>query len=566
MAFVGIAMAVGVGVAVGSKSDARAVEATTQTSSLIFTAACGGSGTADDSKTWTVTSDGAESTYDATSGIHYGTSSKSVGYLQLASESFDNSSWRITSVLVNARDAQGTGALTVKVGATSYKYSSNNSVTLTNTSTDYSFTSTSETYGDIVVKIDRGSKQTKAIYVKKIIVSYDDGETSGSITVNPSSLEVANGKSSTVNVAYENLTSNISISKTSGAGAVSVSPSSITVSSTAAANQDITITGTTNGALVLTLTSGETTTTLNVTVCATTTYTKVLDIDKLYNGQNILITNSSGTVSLGAQKVDGSDKMTNRDAVENTIVNGNDIYLKNDSLATRITVGIREETDGTIHYSFFDNTVAATGYLKGGHADKKLVTTQDVSEGGALWTIVIDGEGAAEVVSNGDNAAKIMRFNNGAPNLFNCYSGGQQDIAIFARYDNVTNAQVVTSFVARYMKMESVSTSNTGTTANCDANWTAASTAYAKLTADQKALFVGGDYANASARFGKWAKAHGQTLNETTGALSALNVSFISNTTKIESFTPTLVIIIISTVSLVAVAGYFVIRRRKENN
>ena len=67
-----------------------------KTSTLTFTAACNGSGTADDGVTWTVTSDAAESNYDTTKGIHYGTSSKAISYLTLTSGSFDK---KITKVV-----------------------------------------------------------------------------------------------------------------------------------------------------------------------------------------------------------------------------------------------------------------------------------------------------------------------------------------------------------------------------------------------------------------------------------------------------------------------------------
>ncbi|MDD6774877.1 MAG: hypothetical protein PUD98_04630 [Bacteroidales bacterium] len=45
-------------------------------STLTFTKACGGSGTADDGVVWTVKSDAAESQYDNSRGIHYGTGKK----------------------------------------------------------------------------------------------------------------------------------------------------------------------------------------------------------------------------------------------------------------------------------------------------------------------------------------------------------------------------------------------------------------------------------------------------------------------------------------------------------
>jgi hypothetical protein len=68
-----------------------------ETSTLTFTAACGGSGTADDGTSWTVTSDADESNYDDTKGIHYGTSKKAVSYLNLTSSSISGT---ITSMSI----------------------------------------------------------------------------------------------------------------------------------------------------------------------------------------------------------------------------------------------------------------------------------------------------------------------------------------------------------------------------------------------------------------------------------------------------------------------------------
>lgn len=140
-----------------------------RTSTLNFTKACGGSGTADDGIKWTVTSDGAESNFDSNSGIHYGTGGKAVTYLTLTSEAF-GSNCTITKVVVNARDAQATAAVTVTIGGTAF----GTAATATNSSTDYTFEGTAKG-GVIEVKVDRGSSMVKAIYVKSIVVTYDDG-------------------------------------------------------------------------------------------------------------------------------------------------------------------------------------------------------------------------------------------------------------------------------------------------------------------------------------------------------------------------------------------------------
>lgn len=136
-------------------------------SDLTFTAACSGSGTADDSAEWTITSDGTESTFDNTSGIHYGTNSASVTYLQLSTSGIDGT---IRKIKVNARDAQESAAITVTVGSTSFTCGGETSVTATNTSTEYLFTGTGS--GAVIVRVARASSMTKAIYVKSVKVSY----------------------------------------------------------------------------------------------------------------------------------------------------------------------------------------------------------------------------------------------------------------------------------------------------------------------------------------------------------------------------------------------------------
>lgn len=171
------------------------------TSTLTFTAACGGSGTADDGAKWTVTSDGSESNFDSTSGIHYGTKSASVTYLQLATSDIPGT---ITQVVVNARDAQATATISVTVGGTAFTCSG--SATATTTSADYTFTGSGN--GEIVVKVDRGESQTKAIYVKSVAVTYQNaGTQDGTI------IDIITSNDYAKNNAYADFT----ITKSSGA-------------------------------------------------------------------------------------------------------------------------------------------------------------------------------------------------------------------------------------------------------------------------------------------------------------------------------------------------------------
>ncbi len=138
-------------------------------SSLIFTEACGGSGTANDGVEWTVESDAAESTFDSNRGVHYGTSSKAVSYIKIRTNEIDGT---IAKVVVNTSGASGTSAVvSVAVDGTAFEiYGDKPSASITTTASDYTFTGSAS--GTILVSITQKSN-TKAIYCKSIIVYYE---------------------------------------------------------------------------------------------------------------------------------------------------------------------------------------------------------------------------------------------------------------------------------------------------------------------------------------------------------------------------------------------------------
>ncbi|MBR6306856.1 MAG: chitobiase/beta-hexosaminidase C-terminal domain-containing protein [Bacteroidales bacterium] len=140
---------------------------TKYTSTLTFTAKCNGSGTADDGAVWTVASDGAESTYDSTKGIHYGTNSAQVKYITLTTDDIPGT---ITRVVVNASTASGVSATaSVTVGGSAF---GGDAQSLSSTAADYTFDGSAS--GEIVVTVTKPSKATKAIYVKSVTVTYEN--------------------------------------------------------------------------------------------------------------------------------------------------------------------------------------------------------------------------------------------------------------------------------------------------------------------------------------------------------------------------------------------------------
>ncbi|MBQ8387205.1 MAG: chitobiase/beta-hexosaminidase C-terminal domain-containing protein [Paludibacteraceae bacterium] len=143
-----------------------------ETATLTFEAQCAGAGTDDKGNAWVVTSDAEETQYDATKGIHYGSGSKAVSFLQVSTQAITSS---VTKVVVNASGASRTaGKLTVTVGGVSL----GSEVSITSTATEYTFEGNAT--GEIIVKLSQESA-TKALYVKSVAVTYgdDSGENPG---------------------------------------------------------------------------------------------------------------------------------------------------------------------------------------------------------------------------------------------------------------------------------------------------------------------------------------------------------------------------------------------------
>lgn len=135
-------------------------------STLTFSEACGGTGTADDGIMWTVTSDGTESNYDATKGIHYGTGSAAVQYIKLTTSGIDGT---ITKVVVNASTASGVSATaSVTVGGSPF---GGDAQALSSSASNYTFSGSAS--GEIIVTVTKPSSATKALYVKSIAVTYE---------------------------------------------------------------------------------------------------------------------------------------------------------------------------------------------------------------------------------------------------------------------------------------------------------------------------------------------------------------------------------------------------------
>ena len=121
-----------------------------------------------DGVSWTLTNNGNYYTYDGTKGQQIGSENNPATSATLSTSGIVGT---ITSVKVNASGANGTNAtMSITVGGENFTNNSSNSVSLTNTATEYTFTG--EQSGDIVISLSQTS--SKALYIKSITVSYYD--------------------------------------------------------------------------------------------------------------------------------------------------------------------------------------------------------------------------------------------------------------------------------------------------------------------------------------------------------------------------------------------------------
>lgn len=288
----------------------------------------------------------------------------------------------------------------------------------------------------------------------------------------------------------------------------------------------------------------------------------ITSTDQLYDGMSIVIgaTNYSKLMS--------TTQNTNNRGVVSAFQDGSNAAISTyGDNYQEIIVGIEEMSDGTIVYYFMvdDGYLYASGTGNTSENKYNHLNTEEELDDNGRFVITFDNEThCATMEAQGTNENKYLRFNS-SNSLFSCYpeNNSVQDASIYAETQTISDTSKVDTFVIKYMKMNSISTSDNSSTANCESNWEAASAAYAQLSASQKEMFVTqSKYANAVARLSNWASANGQTLNTTTGVMSGAVVTPFNVVANDAAITT---IIVISLLSFTTIGGYFLLRKKKED-
>ena len=171
---VSLAMAIGVGVALGSKA-VRRVKADSATLQISSAVTADGNITDNSGNTWAVSSDGSY-TSNATY-IQVGTNKAEVSYLRLVTSAF--STYTISQVQVWGTSKANTNVTPkVIIGSTTIGTgSAYTSQTASTGGTEYSVSNSGGITGNLTIEISRPSSATGAIYFNKAIVTYSSSST-----------------------------------------------------------------------------------------------------------------------------------------------------------------------------------------------------------------------------------------------------------------------------------------------------------------------------------------------------------------------------------------------------
>lgn len=155
-------------------------------------------------------------------------------------------------------------------------------------------------------------------------------------------------------------------------------------------------------------------------------YAKVTSVAQLADGQHIIIIDKDTTSALSTTQNDN-----NRDAVTvKATASGLIIPSSNVEIITLNNVDTMP--------SYWELQTSTGGYLYAASSSKNYMRTQTTNTKNGQWTITIaDNTGIATVKAQGPNSRNLLKYNSSSK-LFSCYSGGQTDIAIFARQYTVT--------------------------------------------------------------------------------------------------------------------------------
>lgn len=289
--------------------------------------------------------------------------------------------------------------------------------------------------------------------------------------------------------------------------------------------------------------TGDESTSYSITISDKDYATLVTSVTDLWDGQKVYFSNNTDmTVN---KYVSGNNVGSSSATFHNT--KGLDI---SSTSGYAYTVG-RTKVDTTVYYTFALEDGGVTYYLKdNGTSGNYLSRSSDTTDDAIYWTISAGSNSGQWAIVNKSVTARPNLQING--NLMACYNNTQVNPYLYkvTAYDEQT---VADAFVERYLHMEEE------VSGQCNTYYPILKPVWAAMADLEKAGVSGAAYERLQA----WAAAHGEHLDSDMNLAS--NIMFNPLQASVKNSGTTIAIIVITTVSLAAIGGYFLFRKKKEN-
>lgn len=272
---------------------------------------------------------------------------------------------------------------------------------------------------------------------------------------------------------------------------------------------------------------------------------KITDTSKLHFGATYVIANEDGTKAMSNEYPGGNNIPAQDTVLKNGEIRGQDVLMK-----VVLEIGLVEGTYALKTVSTHGASDGKYIYAAGASSANNLKLQDEITVNSS-WLITFD-DGVASLVAQNNHSRNVMRFNSdNTPNIFNAYSGGMDNVALFLHEDSV-NATASATMVANEIN-EGKGHEAKG---KCAEVLPLLMSAYNRLSPEAKVIFntstekVFVDARNRLAYIEAWVAA-----NPEGGEGSALNV------TPSQSMS---IIVIISILGISTLAGYYFIRKKEK--
>ena len=157
---------------------------------------------------------------------------------------------------------------------------------------------------------------------------------------------------------------------------------------------------------------------------------KITDSSKLHFGATYVIASVDGTKAM-IYEAAGNNIPAQDTVLKNGEIRGQDVLMK-----VVLEVGLVKGTYALKTVSTHAESNGKYIYAAGASSNNYL-RLQDNITVNSSWLITFE-DGVASLVAQNDQSRNVMRFNStNSPNIFNAYSGGQDDVALFLHQDSV---------------------------------------------------------------------------------------------------------------------------------